>query len=173
MKRIMKSILVFAMSAVMMTQLAGCGDVTETPSVNFGFKQVDTAADYNESLSAFEVGKRFYTSIKVQINTDKKKSHDYKVVVTVPKTKDVEMEKMGGLNPDSNEWVEADQLTKMTFTVKGYKEATADNIMFYGTPTDEGEAEMTVHIYDEDGEEINAGYSRKVFFEYELNTGEN
>lgn len=173
MKRIMKSILVFAMSAVMMMQLTACGDVTETPSVNFGFKQVDTASDYNESLSAFEVGKRFYTSIKVQINTDKKKSHDYKVVVTVPKTKDVEMEKMGGLNPDSNEWVEADQLTKMTFTVKGYKEATADNIMFYGTPTDEGEAEMTVHIYDEDGEEINAGYSRKVFFEYELNTGEN
>lgn len=172
MKRIMKSVLVLVMGLAMMLPLTGC-EVTETPSVNFGFKAVDTASDYNESLSAFEVGKRFYTSIKVQINTDKKKAHDYKVVVTVPKTKDVEMEKMGGLNPDSNEWLEADQLTKMTFTVKGYKEATADNIMFYGTPTDEGEAEMTVHIYDEDGNEINSGYSRKVFFEYELNTGEN
>lgn len=173
MKKITKFILAFAMGILMMIQLTGCGDVTETPSVNFGFKAVDTASDYNESMTAFEVGKRFYTSIKIQINTDKKKTHDYKVVVTIPKTKDVEMEKMGGLNPDSNEWVEADQLTKMTFTVKGYKEATADNIMFYGTPTDEGEAEMTVHIFDEDGEEINTGYSRKVFFEYELNTGEN
>lgn len=172
MKRILNSIFVFFVGLVMMLPLTGC-KVTETPSVNFGFKAVDTASDYNESLSAFEVGKRFYTSIKVQINTDKKKAHDYKVVVTVPKTKDVEMEKMGGLNPDSNEWVEADQLTKMTFTVKGSKEATADNIMFYGTPTAEGEAEITVHIYDEDGEEINAGYSRKVFFEYELNTGDN
>ncbi len=173
MKKITKFILAFAMGILMMIQLTGCGDVTETPSVNFGFKAVDTASDYNESMTAFEVGKRFYTSIKIQINTDKKKTNDYKVVVTIPKTKDVEMEKMGGLNPDSNEWVEADQLTKMTFTVKGYKEATADNIMFYGTPTDEGEAEMTVHIFDEDGEEINTGYSRKVFFEYELNTGEN
>ena len=182
MKKIMKSILVFVMSVVMMMPLTGCdnsikmpffnSDVTETPSVSFGFKQVDTASDYNESLSAFEVGKRFYTCIQLTINTDDKTSHDYKVVITVPKTKEVEMEKMGGLNPDSNEWVEDGQLTKMTFTVKGYKEATAEKIMFYGTPTGEGEAEMTVNIYDEDGEEINTGYSRKIFFECELNTGD-
>ena len=171
MKRLMKSIIMLVMSVVMIIQLTGC-DITETPSVNFGFKAVDTASDYNEAISAFEVGKRFYTSIKIQINTDKKKAHDYKVVITVPKTKEVEVEKMGGLIPDTTDWDEENQLTKMTFTVQGYREAIAENILFNGTPTDEGEAEMTVHIYDEDGEEINNGYTRKIFFEYDLNTGE-
>lgn len=171
MKRIMKSVFVLVMGLVMLLPLTGC-EVTETPSVNFGFKAVDTAANYDESLSAFEIGNRFYTCITIQINTDKKKAHDYKVVVTVPKMTEVEMEKTGGLNYDSKEDDDEQHCSIMTFTVKGYKEAIPEKIMFHARPTQEGEAEMTVHIYDEDGEEINAGYSRIVFFEYELNTGE-
>ena len=75
---------------------------------------------------------------------------------------------MGGLEPDSNEWDEGSELTRLTFTMQGYKEATDEKILFYGTPTDEGEAKMTVHIYDKDGNEINTGYSRTIFFEYTL-----
>lgn len=167
MMSIFKKILAFAMMAMMLLTLASC-DAEETPSVNFGFKAVDTASDYNESLSAFEVGKRFYCSIAIQINTDKKKAHDYKVVVTIPKTNEVDVKEMGGLNPDTNDWDEEKQQTVLTYTVKGYREATTEKILFYGTPTDEGDANLEVHIYDEDGEEINAGWSRKIFFEYEI-----
>lgn len=103
MKKTIRNIMVFTIVIVTMLAMVGC-KVTTTLSVNFGFKSVDTASEYNESLTAFEVGKRFYTSIKIKINTDKKDPRDYKVVVTIPKTKDVEMEKMGGLNPISNNW---------------------------------------------------------------------
>ena len=167
MNNIFKKITAFTATTMMAISLASC-DVTETPSVNFGFKSVDTAAEYNESLTAFEVGKRFYSSIKIQINTDKKKAHDYKVEIIVPKTKEVEVKEMGGLNPDTNNWDPDKEQTVMTYTVKGYKEATPEKILFYGTPTDEGEVEMQVHIYDEDGEEINSGWSRTIFFEYQL-----
>ena len=168
MKTMLKKVMVGVLMLVMILSLTACGDVTETPSVNFGFKNVDSAADYNESLTSFEVGKRFYTCVKIELITDKKAAKDYTVKIAVPKTNEVEVKGMGGLEPDTIEWDEENQQTVMEFTVQGYKEATAEKILFYGTPTGEGEAKMTVDIYDEDGEKINAGYSRTIFFVYEL-----
>lgn len=155
---------ILVLFAVMMTS---CG-TTVTPSVNFGFKVIDGAGAFDESITSFEVGKKFYTCITIKLVTDKKKVRDYTVVVDIPKTKEVEVKGMGGLEPDSNVWNEAEELTRMTFTMQGYKEAADEKILFYGTPTDEGEAKMTVHIYDKDGKEINTGYSRTIFFEYTL-----
>lgn len=163
MKKIVCGVLILSM----MLMLTACG-VTVSPSVNFGFKIVDGAGAFDESITSFEVGKKFYTCITIKIVTDKKKVRDYNVVVEIPKTKEVEVKGMGGLEPNSNDWDEAKELTRMTFTVQGSKEATEEKILFYGTPTDEGEAKMTVHIYDEDGEEVNKGYSRTIFFEYTL-----
>ena len=163
----LKRILSLTLVVVSLVLLCACS-ATPTPSVSFGFKTTDAASEYNESITAFEIGHVFYTCINVKINTDKKKPVDYKVVISIPKTKDVEMEKMGGLEPDSRVWDETQQTTTMTFTVRGSKEAVNEKIMFYGTPIGEGEATMTIHIYDEDGVEINAGYTRTEFLKYEL-----
>jgi hypothetical protein len=141
---------------------------TLIPSVSFGFKVTDGAGAYDESITSFEVGKKFYTCVTIKLVTDKEKPADYSVVIDIPKTKEVEVKGMGGLEPNSIVWNEADELTRMTFTMQGYKEATDEKILFYGTPTDEGEAKMMVHIYDKDGNEINKGYSRTIFFDYTL-----
>ena len=167
MKKKVQRIIALCMAISMLFLLSGCKP-TVTPSVNFGFKVIDGAGAFDESITSFEVGKKFYTSITVKLVTDKQKVHDYTVVIEIPKTKEVEVKGMGGLEPDSIEWDDAQQLTRMTFTIQGYKEAVDEKILFYGTPTGEGEAKMTVHIYDEDGEEINKGYSRTIFFEYTL-----
>ena len=143
-------------------------ELTVIPSVNFGFKITDGAGTFDESITSFEVGKKFYTSVTIKLVTNKKNPTEYKVVIDIPKTKEVEVKGMGGLEPDSIVWNEADELTRMTFTMQGYKEAADEKILFYGTPTDEGEAKMTVHIYDKDGTEINNGYSRIIFFDYSL-----
>ena len=147
--------------------VVGC-NVQTMPSVSFGFKTKDVAGDYDESISMFEIGKRFYSCITIRILTDKQKAKDYKVEVTVPKTNEVEVKGMGGIEADSNIWDEENEQTVMTFTIQGYKEATPEKILFYGTPTGEGEAKMMVHIYDEEGKELNNGYSRTIFFAYEL-----
>ena len=146
--------------------LSSCKTVN-TPSVTFAFKDVDSASDYNESMTSFEVGKKFYTCISVKLVTDKKKAQDYKVVVTVPKTSQVEVKGMGGLDPDSIEWDEQKQETILTYTIHGYKEATLQKLLFYGKPTGEGEAKMTVKVFDKKGESVN-GWSRTVFFVYDL-----
>ena len=156
-------ILAFAMAF----SLAGC-ETTMTPSVSFGFKVIDGAGAYDESITSFEVGKKFYTSINIKLVTNKQKPTDYRVVVDIPKTREVEVKGMGGLEPDSNVWNASEELTRMTFTMQGYKEAVGEKILFYGTPTEEGEAKLVVHIYDKDGNEINTGYSRTIFFEYTL-----
>lgn len=167
MKKVMKRMVLIVMVISMLCMLSACA-TTVTPSVNFGFKIIDGAGAYDESITSFEVGKKFYTCITVKLITDKKKAQDYTVVVEIPKTKEVEVKGMGGLEPNSNEWDEAQELTRLTFTMQGFKEATDEKILFYGTPTDEGEAKLTVHIYDKDGNEINTGYSRTIFFEYTL-----
>ncbi len=162
-KKFTLMVLVFAI----VFSLAGC-KTTVTPSVSFGFKVIDGAGPYDESITSFEVGKKFYTSINIKLVTDKKKAADYRVVVDIPKTKEVEVKGMGGLEPDSIVWNASEELTRMTFTMQGYKEAGVEKILFYGTPTEEGEAKLAVHIYDKDGNEINKGYSRTIFFEYTL-----
>lgn len=165
-KTIRKIVSAVIMMTIVLT-LSAC-DPTVTPSVNFGFKIIDSAGEYNETITSFEVGKKFYTCITIKLVTNKKKIQDYSVVVEIPKTKEVEVKGMGGLEPDSNDWDEEKELTRMTFTMQGHKEAVDEKILFYGTPTDEGEAKMTVHIYDKDGKEVNNGYSRTIFFEYTL-----
>ena len=167
MKALIKHITGIIMALTMILTLSAC-QVTITPSVNFGFKIIDGAGAFDESITSFEVGKKFYTCVTIKLITNKKKPIDYKVVIDIPKTKEVEVKGMGGLEPDSIVWNEADELTRMTFTMQGYKEATDEKILFYGTPTDEGEAKMTVHIYDKEGLEINNGYSRTIFFSYDL-----
>lgn len=168
MRKKIQKIVTVLLALSMMLMMVACGKVTETPSVNFGFKVIDGAGAYDESITSFEVGKKFYSCITIKLTTNKKKAKDYQVVIEIPKTKEVEVKGMGGLEPDSIVWDEASELTRMTFTMKGYKEAADEKILFYGTPTDEGEAKITVHIYDEKGNEINAGYSRTIFFEYTL-----
>ena len=172
MSKVKKTVLVVIPVALVLAVafflLTACSAPKLTPSVSFGFKSVDTAADYNESLSSFEVGKRFYTCITIKLNTDKKDQTDYKVVVKVPKTKEVEVNSMGGLNPISTVWDDAEEQTVLTFTITGSKEAIAEKILFVGTPTGEGQAKITLDIYDKDGKEAHPGYSRTVFFVYEL-----
>ena len=172
MKGSIKTVLVAAVAVIILVigvavfGLASCKAV-ETPAVTFSFKDVDSAADYNESLTSFEVGKKFYTCIAIKLVTDKKKAQDYKVVVTVPKTSQVEVKEMGGLDPDSIEWDEQKQETVLTYTIKGYKEAILQKLLFYGVPTGEGEAKMTLKIYNKKGETVE-GWSRTVFFVYDL-----
>lgn len=167
MKKVTVKLIAILMIAVMALSVTGCKTVV-TPSVNFGFKTVDGASAYDESITGFEVGKKFYSCITIKLVTNKKKIKDYQVVVDIPKTKEVEVKGMGGLEPDSIEWDEANELTRMTFTMQGNKEAVDEKILFYGTPTADGEAKISVHIYDKKGKEVNTGYSRTIFFDYNL-----
>ncbi len=166
MKYLIKKCLMAIVAVSMIFTITSC-KATETPAVTFAFKNVDSASDYNESLTSFEVGKRFYTCISVKLVTDKKKPQDYQVVVTVPKTSEVEVKEMGGLDPDSIEWDEEKQETVLTYTIQGYKEATPEKLLFYGVPTEEGEAKITIKIYDKHGERVNS-WNRKIFFVYDL-----
>lgn len=165
MNSIFKRITLTIIAVTLLFTLTAC-EPTITPSVNFGFKNVETASDFNESLTAFEIGTRFYCCIKLHLITDQQASYDYKVEVIVPKTDEVDVKNMGGLNPDAIAWDETNERTILTYTIPGYREATPEKLLFYGTPNAEGEANIEVHIYNQNGEEVNQGYSRMVFFEY-------
>ena len=154
------AVLCFAVAFVSCTPKAN-------PSVAIGFKITDSAAEYQESIDAFEIGKVFYTCIKVKVVTNKKKPHKYKVVVVVPRTSNIEVDQTGGLEAISQNYNPTDGKTTLVFEIKGSKEATDEKILFKGVPVGEGEAKITVTIYNE---EDNKEYScfRTVEFKYEL-----
>ena len=167
MKKIIKRVVALMLVlAIAISTLVSCVDTT--PSVVFGFKTTDGASEYSEAIDAFEIGKTFYTCIKLKFVTNKKSSRDFKVVVEVPKTKDIVVDQTGGKNADDIAWDEANGVTRLTFTIKGSKEAVEEKIMFKGTPFGEGSATMSVKIYDEKGEQVGSGYFRTVEFKYEL-----
>lgn len=148
------------------TMLVGCTPKA-TASVAIGFKTTDSAAEYQESIDAFEIGRTFYTCIKVKVVTDKKSTHNYKVVVEVPKTNNVEVDQTGGLTPDSVSSDPEEGKTVLEFTIKGSKEAVEEKILFKGTPVGEGDAKILVSIYNEDGKKEYSSF-RIVEFKYEL-----
>lgn len=145
--------------------LVSC-DVTATPAVSIGLKSDGNAGEYNESIQDLEIGKQFHGAIKITMATDKEKAEDYQVVIELPKTKDVEATREGGLRPDNQ--VEDASRTTLTFTIQGHKGATPQTIHFTGTPFAEGAAVITVMIYDKDGLPVNAGYDKTVYFKYDL-----
>ena len=166
MKTSMKKIIALLLVIVSLTlTLASC-DATATPSVSIGLKRDGSAGEYNESLQYLEIGKQFHGAIKITMVTDKKNVEDFQVVVELPKTKDVEATREGGIRPDTQ--VEDVSKTTLTFTIQGHKGATPQTIHFTGTPFDEGAAVITVMIYDEDGLEVNKGWDKTVYFKYDL-----
>ena len=165
MKAQMKRIITLLLIIVSLFTLASC-DATVTPAVSIGLKSDGNAGEYNESLQDLEIGKQFHGVIEITMATDKEKAEDYQVVIELPKTKDVVATREGGLRPDSQ--VEDASKTTLTFTVQGYKGATAQTIHFTGKPFAEGAAVITVMIYDKDGLAVNAGYDKTVYFKYEL-----
>jgi hypothetical protein len=166
MKTSMKRIIAFLLVIVSLTlTLASC-DATVTPSVYIGLKRDGNAGEYNESIQDLEIGKQFHGIIKITMTTDKEKVEDYQVVIELPKTKDVEATREGGLRPDNQ--VEDASKTTLTFTIQGHKGATPQTIHFTGTPFAEGAAVITVMIYDKDGLPVNAGYDKTVYFKYDL-----
>ena len=158
-------IAIILLAAMLTLTLASCTPVL-TPAVNIGIKRDGSEGNYNESIQDIEIGKRFHGAIKLTLKTDQQAAEEYTVVVELPKTKDVEVIREGGLRPDRQ--VEDSGKTTLTFTVQGYKEAVEQNIQFIGTPFDEGVATITVMIYDKEGVAVNAGYDKTLYFVYEL-----
>lgn len=162
----LKKTLVLMMVVIMTTiSLTGCGKPTASPVVAIGYKVNGMeSGDYSEAIEKFVIGEDMYCCTTVKVVTDKKSMHTYTVEITIPKTKDVEIIKRGGL--DAKEVIDdaANESVILRFEVQGCKEATEQKMMFKGIPTNEGSATIQVKIYDE-GEEI-YGYSSTVDFVY-------
>ena len=143
--------------------------VYEMPEVHFFFKTTDARGPYSEDIEAFEIGQEFYTNIQIRLLTNKKKPRTYRVIVEIPKTDEVKMFDRGGWQPDDIAWDEEHQLSRLMFTIQGYKENPGGKISFRGIPKKEGQAKMKVEIYKEDFTPISGGkYFKELSFKYNL-----
>ena len=166
MKKTFTKVIALSLAMLVLLLVFTSCDPEVMPSVSIGLKRDGNAGEYNESLQDLEVGKRFHGAIKITMVTDKQAPRDYQVVIELPKTKDVEVLREGGLRPTTQ--VEDAQKTVLTFIIQGHKGATPQSIQFTGIPAEEGLAVITVMIYDEDGLPVNAGFDKTVYFKYEL-----
>ena len=153
--------------AVMLLSLSACRRY-EMPDVKFFFKTTDRKGPYSEDIEAFEVNKVFYANINIRLATNKKRPYDYLVVVEVPKTEVINMSFEGGVwGVSSDPW--DGKISRFTFRVQGYKDVGIKKMVFSGKPQEEGDANMTVRIYREDGTLVKDGlYYKKLNFKYDL-----
>ena len=151
--------------AIIVVILLISGKRVASPAVAIGYKLDGTkSGEYSEAIEKFIIGEDMYCCTTVKVVTNKKKMHAYTVEITIPKTKDVEIIKRGGL--DAKEMIDdtANECVILRFEVQGSREATEQKMMFKGVPTNEGSATIQVKIYDKK-EEI-YGYSSTVDFVY-------
>lgn len=151
--------------AIIVVILLISGKRVVSPAVAIGYKLDGTkSGEYSEAIEKFIIGEDMYCCTTVKVVTNKKKMHAYTVEITIPKTKDVEIIKRGGL--DAKEVIDdtVNECVILRFEVQGSREATEQKMMFKGVPTNEGSATIQVKIYDKK-EEI-YGYSSTVDFVY-------
>ena len=95
-KYILSTLLILVLS---LFSLTAC-DVEVTPAISIGFKtNGQTSGEYSEAIEEFIIGQRFYCAIDVKLVTNKKKTSDFIVEVTIPKTTEVTMTDRGGIQP--------------------------------------------------------------------------
>lgn len=151
--------------AIIVVILLISGKRVASPAVAIGYKLDGTkSGEYSEAIEKFIIGEDMYCCTTVKVVTNKKKMHAYTVEITIPKTKDVEIIKRGGL--DAKEMIDdtANECVILRFEVQGSREATEQKMMFKGVPTNEGSATIQVKIYDKKKEIY--GYSSTVDFVY-------
>ena len=154
MKRIKKAFLLFLVMIAILS-LTACGGsdkpkgpfkTTYTASSGF-FYSGDKGHTYGDGTKEYEVGETVYMKVKYIVNSNKKDVSQVKVVLSIPKVKNVDAKYMDGqvITPNFDA---ANNVTTYEFTANASKNATAQECVIQFVPNAPGSVTMTL-VYDD------------------------
>lgn len=126
--------------------LTGCGKPTYKASSGF-FYSSDKGHSYGDGTKEYEVGETVYMKVKFMVTSDKKKSSQVKVILSIPNVDNVDAKYMDGQVITPN-YDAVNNVTTYEFTANASKKAAESECVIQFVPNAVGSITMTL-IYDD------------------------
>lgn len=146
-KRTLSTILLVALTAV---TLSGCTmpwtKTTYTAASGF-FYSGDKGHTYGDGTKEYEVGETVYMKVKFKVTTNKSKTSQVKVVLSIPNVQNVDAKYMDGqvITPNFDA---VNNVTTYEFTANASEEAAEQECVIQFIPNATGSVTMTL-VYDD------------------------
>lgn len=141
--RALVSLLVIVMATVALT---GCGKTTYTAASGF-FYSSDKGHSYGDGTKEYVVGETVYMKVKFKVTSNKKKTSQVKVVLSIPNVQNVDAKYMDGqvITPNFDA---VNNVTTYEFTANAARDANESECVIQFVPNAPGSVTMKL-IYDD------------------------
>jgi hypothetical protein len=146
MNEIKKKWITLLVIVLAMSQLTGCGKIKYAAASGF-FYSSDKGHSYGDGTKEYEVGETVYMKVKFMVTSNKKKTSQVKVVLSIPNVQNVDAKYMDGqvITPNFDA---VNNVTTYEFTANAAKEATESECVIQFVPNAVGSVTMTL-VYDD------------------------
>lgn len=146
MKRVKRFSALLLVAVLVMTALTGCGKTEYTATSGF-FYSGDKGHSYGDGTKEYEIGETVYMKVKFKVTSNKKKTSQVKVVLTIPNVENVDAKYMDGqvITPNFDP---VNNVTTYEFTANAAKESNEQECVVQFVPNAAGSVTMTL-VYDD------------------------
>lgn len=146
MKKIKKTLILLLATMLTMTSLTGCGEVEYKADSGF-FYSGDKGHSYGDGTKEYEIGETVYMKVKFKVTSNKKKTSQVKVVLSIPNVENVNAKYMDGqvITPNFDA---VNNVTTYEFTANASKESNEYECVIQFVPNAIGSVSMTL-VYDD------------------------
>lgn len=146
MKRFKRGFVLFLVTIMTMLSLTGCGEVEYKVDSGF-FYSGDKGHTYGDGTKEYEIGETVYMKVKFKVTSNKKKTSQVKVVLSIPNVENVDAKYMDGqvITPNFDA---VNNVTTYEFTANASKESNEYECVIQFVPNAIGSVSMTL-VYDD------------------------
>lgn len=140
--------------------LTGCGSVTYTAASGF-FYSGDKGHSYGDGTKEYEIGETVYMKVKYKVTSNKKKTSQVKVVLSIPNVQNVDAKYMDGqvITPNFDA---VNNVTTYEFTANASKDASEQECVIQFIPNAVGSVTMTL-VFDDN---VDSSYDKQSTLEF-------
>ena len=168
MNKIKRNTMSFFIAILVMASLAGCRFFeTSYTAVSGFFYSSDKGHSYGDGTKEYAVGETVYMKVKFKVTSNKKKTSQVKVVLTIPKVENVDAKYMDGqvITPNFDA---INNVTTYEFTANASKTSNEAECVIQFVPNAVGSVTMTL-VYDDN---VDPSYDIQSTLEFVDNTQE-
>lgn len=132
--------------AALLTLLTSCGKIEYKADSGF-FYSADKGHSYGDGTKEYEIGDTVYMKVKFRVMSNKKKTSQVKVVLSIPNVENVDAKYMDGqvITPNFDA---VNNVTTYEFTANASKESNEQECVIQFVPNAVGSVRMTL-VYDD------------------------
>ena len=155
MKRIKRTLSALLVTAFAMGTLTACGETTYSAASDF-FYSADKGHSYGDGTKEYEIGDTVYMKVKFKVTSNKSKTSQVKVVLTIPSIDNVDAKYMDGqiITPNFDA---VNNVTTYEFTANASETAADQECVIQFVPNAVGEVPMTL-VFDDN---VDASYDKQ------------